>query len=666
MNKITFSAAQFCSFALSALFLFMCLNSDAAVLKNLPERFSKSRILVDQNPTINSGGTTYFCSGASLLLTSSLAETYQWYKDGQAIDGATSQTYSVTQSGYYKVAATYSEGPNGVSSELHVKQANTWTGAAGDDNWYTPSNWSCGVVPVANDHVEVADTGDTHPIISDASVLTVYSLTLTDDAVLIVETGSTLEVTDVINVAESASLILQDEASLLQTNDVDNIGNITAQKLTAPMKRYDFTYWSAPVTGQTLHNLSPDTMADKYYSFSPTIGNWVTHLNGAHYMQQAKGYIVRAPQTFSTSLASSYPAEFIGIPNNGTIQTAITVGASDMNLIGNPYPSAIDMDVFLSDPNNAALTDGTIYLWTHNSAPSVIPGDNTYNYTSNDYAAYNLLGGIATSTTGNNEPPTGKVASGQSFFIKGLSNGQVVFDNSMRVAFSNDQFFRSNSEDKHRLWLNLTNEQGAFKQTLLGYIDGATDGIDRNYDGATFNANAYVDFYTLANGKQLAIQGRALPFDENVVIPLGYTTTVPGTFTINIANLDGLFETQDVFLYDHDLDLLYDLKQLGTYMFGTTMGTFNDRFELRFTDSTLANETFGNVTIATNNAQLQLKASSEMESVRISDLSGRLVYERSNINNSEIILNDLPFHNAVLFVKIKLTNGKTVIRKTMM
>lgn len=661
MKKFTFLMPRFRSLVVSVSFLLLW-NLQAA--NHNSETCISHTVSPNQIPTIYSGGTSFFCSGQSLLLTCSLAQTYQWYKDGQPIAGATGQTYNASQNGYYKVAVTYGEGPNGSSAELHVKQANSWTGAAGDDNWYTPGNWSCGVVPSANDHVEVVDA-DHSPNVTNESLLTIQSLTLAVDAKLRVSAGSTLEVIDVIEVDESASLIIEDEASLLQVNDVNNSGNIIAQKTTAPMKRYDFTYWSSPVSGQTLHDLSPETMADKYYSYSPTIGNWVSHLNGAHMMQKAKGYIVRAPQSFSTTLATPYDATFIGTPNNGNIGIPIVVGTTDMNLIGNPYPSALDLDVFLTEPNNASLTDGTVYLWTHNSAPSVIPGDNTYNYTSNDYAAYNLLGGIETSTLGNNEKPTGKVASGQCFFIKGLANGQAVFDNSMRVAFSNDQFFRSNTADKHRLWLNMTNNQGAFKQTLVGYIHGATDGIDRNYDGATFNANAYVDFYSLVNDKHLAIQGRALPFDQESVIPLGYSTTVPGIFTININQLDGFFENQAVFLHDYELDLTYDL-QLGAYMFGSTIGTFNNRFELRFVDHTLNIKTFDNVAVAANDSQLQIRATSEMDAVRLFDLSGRMVYERSNLAVDNVILTDINANHSVLLVKITLKNGKTVVRKIMM
>ena len=52
-------------------------------------------------PTITSNGN---------VLTASSATTYQWYVDGVLIPGATSQTYTATQSGAYVVRVTDSNG----------------------------------------------------------------------------------------------------------------------------------------------------------------------------------------------------------------------------------------------------------------------------------------------------------------------------------------------------------------------------------------------------------------------------------------------------------------------------------------------------------------------------------------------------------------------------
>lgn len=663
MNKSTFLTSKGLSLAISA-FLFVISTATFANNHNAfenPVRFTKPDNLI---PTITAPNGAFFCEGGSTVLISSVADSYQWYRNNQLIVGETSQTFTATIGGIYKVAVSYGEGSTGTSAGILVRQGNFWTGGASDNDWNNTANWSCGELPLPTDHIVVDETTGTHPVVASGSLVKIYSLSLTESAVLEVEGGGTLEVTDAISVHPDAELILRDEASLVQINDVNNTGNVISQKNTAPMKRYDFTYWSSPVAGQTLYNLSPGTLSDKFYSFSPIIGNWVAHLNGTQTMEEGKGYIVRAPQFFSVTVATAYETQFVGTPNNGTVNVPIAIGNSDMNLLGNPYPSAIDLDAFLSHPANAALTDGTVYLWTHNSAPSsATPGDNAYNYTSNDYAAYNLLGGTATATSGNNETPTGRLASGQSFFIKGLSAGQAVFENSMRVAFSNDQFFRTSEADKHRIWLNLTNDQGAFKQTLIGYIDGATDGVDRNFDGIdALNGNAFVNLYSISNDKHFTIQGRALPFDENASLPLGYSTTAAGSFAIGLGNFDGLFATQSIYLYDHQTETLQDLKS-GDYAFTTAIGTFNNRFELRFTNGLLGVESFtaDHVIVAATQNRISILSTENMASVEVFDLSGRRIYA-NRLDAKETTI-ELHRGASVLLVKVQMQNGKTLTKK---
>ncbi len=54
-------------------------------------------------PTITVSGSTTFCTGESVLLTSSFSSAYQWYKNGQIIAGATKPSFKATESGTYTV-----------------------------------------------------------------------------------------------------------------------------------------------------------------------------------------------------------------------------------------------------------------------------------------------------------------------------------------------------------------------------------------------------------------------------------------------------------------------------------------------------------------------------------------------------------------------------------
>ena len=72
-------------------------------------------------PTI-SPGDPHFCAGGSVTLTASPgdAKAYQWYLNGQPIDGATSSTYVATQEGDYTVSVTDANGCTGTSAPVHV------------------------------------------------------------------------------------------------------------------------------------------------------------------------------------------------------------------------------------------------------------------------------------------------------------------------------------------------------------------------------------------------------------------------------------------------------------------------------------------------------------------------------------------------------------------
>lgn len=56
--------------------------------------------------TISTSGSTNICTGGSVTLTASASTSYQWYKDGTAIAGATSINYPASASGNYRVYGT--------------------------------------------------------------------------------------------------------------------------------------------------------------------------------------------------------------------------------------------------------------------------------------------------------------------------------------------------------------------------------------------------------------------------------------------------------------------------------------------------------------------------------------------------------------------------------
>ena len=77
-------------------------------------------IFLSPPPTISYSGVTSFCSGGSLLLTSSSDINNQWYKNGVALPADTAKTYTVTTSGYYSLAYKINGAMSAISSNIIV------------------------------------------------------------------------------------------------------------------------------------------------------------------------------------------------------------------------------------------------------------------------------------------------------------------------------------------------------------------------------------------------------------------------------------------------------------------------------------------------------------------------------------------------------------------
>ena len=483
-----------------------------------------------------------------------------------------------------------------------------------------------------------------------------------------VATAVTLEL--VLNYSGTGNLVFENNASLYQTDDsVVNTGIIQFKRKTTPVRKTDYTYWSSPVAGQQLKLLSPNSPSSTFYSFDAISNNWHKELT-TNTMGLGKGYIFQAPESFSAMTPAIFEAAFSGIPNNGLVSLPIAKTKTP-NLIGNPYPSSLNADAFILENQN--VLQGSLYFWTHNT-----PIDNGQ-YTSDDYAVYTILGGVGTAAKNggiNNTIPNGKIASGQAFFILGNNQqGNIVFTNAMRLKGENNLFFKNSVSkaittstfEKHRIWLNLSNKQGAFKQILLGYATGATNGKDVKFDGLSLDSNEWLDFYSLNEGDKNSIQARALPFDDSDSVPIGYRAKQEGNYTISLDDFDGLFANQDIFLEDKEQTKIFDLKK-EAYSFTTTKGTFDNRFVVRFqTKNTVPSAISAEVQIVTRNNQVQINSSKEILSkVSLYSLEGKQLYHVESLEAKTHTIEAAFWKTKVLIVQITLETGAVVSRKVLL
>jgi hypothetical protein len=366
-------------------------------------------------------------------------------------------------------------------------------------------------------------------------------------------------------------------------------------------------------------------------------------------------------------------------PNpNPLITDLVTKYDDNWNLVGNPYPSAIDAKAFMTYNNNI---EGVVRIWTHGNLPSAAVtnpfyGSFTYNYTASDFILYNLTG--PSTQNGYN----GYVPSGQGFFVAMLDGAadatqKIYFNNSMRSkTFDNSQFFRMNNHshtdstnDKSRIWLDLVGPNEAVSRTMIGYVDGATTAKDRLYD-ASLKFTGNQDFYSLINNETMNIQGRPTPFDRRDRVSLGLKVTSGSTYKIAISSVDGVFlnSNRPIYLEDKVLNITHNLKQ-EPYTFTSTIGRFDDRFVLRYTISThnsreSIDDVSNSTTVAVNHDQIFVESTEvNISKIFVYDVLGREIYHSDEVNSMDYVLSNLHSTQQTLLIKILLTNGLIETKK---
>lgn len=521
------------------------------------------------------------------------------------------------------------------SSTVIVTVASTTWSSAGGGSWSNgvPSSTKGAIISY-----DYTSTGD----------VAACSLTVNNNANVVITSGDNISLYGALTVT-SGSFTLSNNSNLTQDSNVANSGNIIVKRESALLMRQDYSLWSTPVTGQQLQSFSPNTIATRFYTYTPSTNVYtVVASPSSTDFSVGTGYLIRMPNNHPpTPLV--WTGSFTGVPNNGSV--GVTVSNATYNAIGNPYPSTLDADTFITDNS---LTEA-LYFWrkTNNAATS-------------SYATYTLAGGVSNSS---GDPlgliPNGIIQVGQGFIAKSTSTS-LDFTNSMRIEDNSNQFLRLAPEDKNRLWLNLTSESGYFGQMLIAYMNTATLGIDPAIDGRYFNDFA-TSLTSLIENEEFTIQGRPLPLVANEVVALGFKSSEAGNFTITINQVEGLFEAdnQNIYLKDNLTNTIHDLKE-GAYTFASEVGVFNTRFELVYENLLAVTQpafSDNSVLVYKRNQDVVVNSGGVlMSKIQVYDIGGRLLLEQSAIHSNVIQFN-IGSTNQVVMIKVISNENEIVTKK---
>ena len=337
-----------------------------------------------------------------------------------------------------------------------------WNGSSSGD-WNTAGNWTPSVVPSSNATINIPDvTND--PVLDQNRSIT--NIIIAAGAILTIPPAITLTVTgSLVNNAGNSGLVIQSTAA--------GTGNLihSTQNVAGTVQRY----LTGSVANKPAHMItSPvkNTSIASLWTKGKYMVNWYDETNiGAIDEGWTRIDTGKLVNTRGYSVVSNYASSTISFSGNLVVGTDISNQAAvsftssgssaddGWNLIGNPYPCALNTTDFLSN-NSSVLETGynAVYFWD-NPAGSLSRGD---------YATRNSVGGT---TGGSMVTPDATISVCQAFFVKVKSGSSYIgFNPSLRISNSGSQFFIPDIHVTGKSILTVDGPDSTYNETLITFL----------------------------------------------------------------------------------------------------------------------------------------------------------------------------------------------------
>jgi endonuclease I len=327
---------------------------------------------------------------------------------------------------------------------------------------------------------------------SSGNIHATHNLSILSSPAITVNNGNYLLAGN--NLVNHSTIIVENEGSLVQTTDTGSIsgtGTFQLNKTSLPLNNYwEYVYWSSPInsTGFTLGDIVSG--AWRYYKFDPNEANnghtypgWVM-LSAGDVPEKGTGYAVSAPSGAAANTILN--PQFVNGSdpfNNGEISVSVLKkggpdNIGDFNLVGNPYPSAIDFNALASDAENSNI-EAAYSLWTNCQGL-----DANGHHQSAGYTTYSVSGTSTSACSAGTAAAGQYIATGQGFMIEAnTDNSTLKFKNAYRVTDNNDNFLNRTVQNDIA-WIDMTDNTGNFSQIAVGFYPNASDSFDRNFDAS--------------------------------------------------------------------------------------------------------------------------------------------------------------------------------------
>ncbi|MEX2350240.1 MAG: T9SS type A sorting domain-containing protein [Flavobacteriaceae bacterium] len=577
----------------------------------------------------------------------------------------------------------------------------------------------------------VAQTTDLY--VTPNTIASTDSYIYANDVVLYVENGIDLQ--DNNNADTKASIYLRGDSQLIQGNKVasQNSGNGSISILQRGWANaYDYNYWASPVgipggaagnknfgitqlfdvqgsgTHPT-HSIQQQTLTSYNGQSNPlrVSSRWIYTLRGSNSyygwfyiansgnLAAGEGFTMKGTRTDVDAHDQLY--DFRGRPNDGDISITVSHNGTEglSTLVGNPYPSALDLTAFLSenpDIKSQILfwdqdrTTNTHFIYDYEGGYGVwVPaggddiGDGTYSGT------YTLPVFTETNGVGTPGTPTGVLGAhverrfapvGQGFVVIGDNsisgtNGTVTFKNSMRKhvglsATNFSQFKSASTNTKNNIISKFSSgidgtlrfhvevNDTYTRDMVLMFSNGSSNGFDRGFDGTHPSVIQTGDAFWKVEQRNDPFVIQTRPYDFHSKVPIGLRVkNGQNNFKINLIQMKGFDNMNNFKLYLYDeLQNSYQKLDLGSQALinhSGNAGLIEDRYFLVFKKGHGSNgqngnangnrKSFATVDFFQNNRLSQLEVSNpeviDIKNASVYDMSGKLVINEQNLGEQQ-------------------------------
>jgi len=604
-------------------------------------------------------------------------------------------TLTVTQSGCTSKAYTI------VTNK--TTGAGQWTGTASND-WSNTDNWCNVSLPTSSDNVTIPSGTTYSPQItstastSDLSIASGATLTLLSGKTLNVggnwnnsgtftdnggtttfngssaqsitgattinnltinnSNGVTLNNVTMVNgiltltsgtLATGGNLTVNLNTGAISGNGTGSVsGNITVKKNLNVATDH---FISTPLSSTTIAQLTDDIYLTNGYMYyydeslvtSDSMSGWVDFGNYTNApLSSMTGYDVYldSPTNLIDITGSYVHANSYSKTVTHTNTNAGNLNTGGWNLVGNPYPSALDWDA--ASGWTKTNLDNSFYIWDPNNSR---------------YATY-------ASGTGTNGG-TKYIPSMQGFWVhvSNVGSGTIAVDNNARTTSSNPSNWKMGVNNIKELRIKAS--IGKYSdETVLKLRDDASIDFDTDIDAyKLYNNSSCPDLFTKMGDTEYAINNLNSDIDY-ITVPLKLNAGVSGIHQLVATGLENFDVTDSIILEDKLLNQFQDLKQNQNYACNLSKGDTTTRFYLHFKNAK-TNTVNGIIPSQTESVTIVPKGdyisvsftnpSSPNSDVSVYSLNGELVSEFKNVNtSSESYLPMLGNTNSLYLIKVVL------------